>query len=108
MALKWKIALLDGDGRKVKIPLKHGDGIVEADASIVLSSSFERHFDFNAIHGMTGAESLPVLREAILRLGTEGVQNYWEAIPGNVGVACARLAQWAEQHPSARWDVADK
>lgn len=105
MALKWVVALLGEDGRKAKVPRRFKDEPVEVDAYTVFSSSFKQFFDFNLIHGMTGADSLPILREAVERLGTEGIANYWMATPGNVGVACARLAQWAEQHPGKRWDV---
>lgn len=101
---RWRAVLLDEEGREIKAPAIYGGG----PAGNIFSLSFERHFDFSSIHGMTGADSILILREAVQKLGTEGIPNYWVANPGNVGVACARLAKWAEQHPNARWDVSNK
>jgi hypothetical protein len=103
--LKWKIALLDESGKKVKVPRRHKEEPDNVDAYDVFSSSFKEFFDFGIIHGMTGENSLPTLRGVVRRLGTEGIPNYWVATSGNVGAACKRLAKWAEQYPKAHWNV---
>lgn len=90
MGYRILVALLDGEKECI---------------NEILSLGFNAYFDFNSINGLTGAESLAILREAVQRLGTEGIPNYWVEIPGNVGIACNRLIKGAEQHPEARWNI---
>lgn len=52
------------------------------------------------IYGMTGAEALPILRQAIETLGTELDTDYWAPTAGNAGAALARLASFAEKFPN--------
>lgn len=59
------------------------------------------------IYGMTPADSIPVLRDAMGKLGTDATNNYWDATEGNAARALQGLidiAQIAVQEaPDAIW-----
>ncbi len=78
-------------------------GSTEADLNVTYN--YGRHFDFNALDGKKAADTIPVLEEAVQRLGTEQDADYWNPTPGNTGHACAILLAWARQHPDAVWRV---
>ena len=55
------------------------------------------------IYGMTGAESIPILRTAIDKLGTDVSDDYWEATEGNAAQALAGLLAFAQLRPDGVW-----
>jgi len=57
------------------------------------------------LHGKTGRQTIPRLKEAIRTLGTKRDMDYWASTPGNAGYALSTLLTWAEQHPSAKFIV---
>ena len=57
-----------------------------------------------SIYGMTGAESIPILKTAIEQLGDDVSQNYWEPTEGNAKQALVQLLALAQLRPNGVWD----
>ena len=55
------------------------------------------------IYGMTGAESLPLLRSAADQLGDETGDDYWKPTEGNAKRALLSLAALASLRPDGKW-----
>jgi len=55
------------------------------------------------IYGKTGAESLPILRNAVARLGDDRTHDYWEPTEGNAKAALMQLAALAQLRPDGVW-----
>lgn len=56
------------------------------------------------IYGMTGAESIPILKKAIKQLGNHVSRDYWEATEGNAKTALYGLLAFAQIRPDGIWD----
>ncbi|HET6497350.1 MAG TPA: hypothetical protein VFH61_18545 [Thermoleophilia bacterium] len=56
------------------------------------------------LYGMTGAESLPVLKAAIAMLGNDVDGDYWKPTEGNAKAALCSLRALAEMRPDGIWD----
>lgn len=56
------------------------------------------------IYGMTGAESIPVLKKAMAALKDDVSNDYWEATEGNAKAALAGLLAFAQMRPDGVWD----
>ena len=56
------------------------------------------------IYGMTGAESIPIIKNAMSRLADDVSDNYWEATEGNAKQALAGLLAFAQMRPDGIWD----
>lgn len=56
------------------------------------------------IYGMTGAESIPVLKEAIAKLGDDVHPDYWEPTEGNAKRALYSLLALAQMRPDGVWE----
>jgi len=56
-----------------------------------------------SIYGMTGAESIPVLKSAAAALGDEKSDNYWDATEGNAKTAILQLLALARMRPDGVW-----
>jgi len=56
------------------------------------------------IYGMTGAESIPVLKKVIAALGDDVSNDYWEATEGNAKRALCGLLAFAQLRPDGVWD----
>ena len=57
-----------------------------------------------SIYGMTGAESVPVLQDAISKLDDDVSDDYWEATQGNAKSALCGLLALARMRPDGVWD----
>lgn len=57
-----------------------------------------------AIYGLTGAESIPILKEAISKLGDETFSDYWKATPGNAKRPLCQLLAFALLRPDGVWE----
>ncbi len=55
------------------------------------------------IYGMTGAESISVLKAAIDKLGNDVDPDYWEATEGNAKRALLELLAFAQMRPDGIW-----
>ena len=56
------------------------------------------------IYGLTGAESIPILKKAIEALSDEVDSNYWKATEGNVKKSLCQLLSMAQIRPDGVWD----
>lgn len=56
------------------------------------------------IYGLTGAESIPVLKKAIAALGDDVSPDYWEPTEGNAKRALTQLLSFAQMRPDGVWD----
>ena len=56
-----------------------------------------------SIYGMSGAESLPLLRAAADQLGDEIDPDYWRPTEGNAKRALLALAALASLRPDGKW-----
>jgi len=52
-----------------------------------------------SLYGMTGKESIPILKEVIKKLGTKTDKDYWKSTPGNAGFALQGLLTFAKLRP---------
>lgn len=57
-----------------------------------------------SIYGMTGAESIPVLKKAIEVLSDEVDPDYWKPTEGNVKKSICQLLAMAHMRPDGVWD----
>ena len=51
------------------------------------------------------ADAIPLLENAVARLGTLRDEDYWQPTDGNAGAALAVLLGWARLHPDAVFHV---
>ena len=56
------------------------------------------------IYGLTGAESIPVLDDAISKLGDDVSDRYWDATDGNAKRALMQLRALATMRPDGLWE----
>lgn len=56
-----------------------------------------------SIYGKTGAESIPLLTDAIDKLGGDTDPDYWKATEGNVKQALVQLRALAQLRPDGIW-----
>jgi len=56
-----------------------------------------------SIYGMSGAESIPVLKSAAEKLGDDVSDNYWEPTEGNAKTALLQLIALAQLRPDGIW-----
>lgn len=56
------------------------------------------------IYGMTGAESIPLLKNAISQLGDDVSDDYWEGTEGNAKKSLYVLLAFAQLRPDGIWD----
>ena len=58
----------------------------------------------STIYGLTGAESIPLMKEVASKLGDDISDNYWDATEGNAKKALLQLIALAEMRPDGIWD----
>ena len=56
------------------------------------------------IYGLTGAESIPIIKKAMEKLSDEVTDNYWDATEGNAKKALSGLLAFAQMRPDGIWD----
>lgn len=56
------------------------------------------------IYGMSGAESMPILENAINQLGDDVDPDYWKSTEGNAKRALLQLLAMAKMRPDGIWD----
>jgi len=57
-----------------------------------------------SIYGKTGAESIPLLEDAISKLGNDIDPDYWKPTEGNAKKALCGLLAFAKMRPDGIWD----
>jgi len=76
-----------------------------------ITYNYAEHFAFafgdsrgiRSIYGMSGAESIPLLKTAISRLGDDIAEDYWAATEGNAKQALNGLLAFAQLRPDGIW-----
>lgn len=72
---------------------------------------FDGDKGIRTIHGMTGAESMPVLEDAISKLGDSDkpkrglAKSYWNSTEENAKTALQYLLRLAKMGPNGVWNV---
>lgn len=56
-----------------------------------------------SIYGITGAESIPILKKAVQVLSDEVDPDYWKATEGNVKKSLCQLLSMAQMRPDGIW-----
>ena len=56
------------------------------------------------LYGLSGAESIPLLKSAIQKLGDDIDENYWKATEGNAKRALIKLLALAQMRPDGIWN----
>jgi hypothetical protein len=74
-------------------------------AEVNVTYNYARHFKFKELNGLVAGDTIPLLSEAVARLGTERDMDYWQPTEGNAGAACELLLAWAMANPLAVWLV---
>lgn len=57
------------------------------------------------LRSKTGAESIPILKGTIEKLGDDVDDDYWKATEGNAKQALSMLLAMAQMRPDGIWDV---
>lgn len=57
------------------------------------------------LNGKTGAESIPILKNAISKLSDDVDDNYWKPTEGNAKRALSKLLAFAQMRPDGVWHV---
>ena len=57
-----------------------------------------------SIYDKTGAESIPMLKDAMAQLADDVDDDYWKATEGNAKQALAGLLAFAQLRPDGVWD----
>lgn len=52
-----------------------------------------------SLYGMTGEKAIPILEDAIKKLGTKTDKDYWKSTSGNAGSALQGLLTFAKLRP---------
>ena len=87
-----------------------------SEASLNVTYNYSTHFvrvfpkytwqieeGIRGIYGLTGAQSLPVLKAAIALLGDDTDPDYWAATEGNAKRALIQLQALASMRPDGVW-----
>ena len=56
------------------------------------------------IYGKTGAESIPILQDAISQLADDATDNYWDGTEGNAKRALCQCLAFAQIRPDGIWN----
>lgn len=57
------------------------------------------------LDGQSGAETVPILKDAISKLSNDVDDDYWKATEGNVKRALSQLLAFAQMRPDGIWRV---
>jgi hypothetical protein len=78
--------------------------------SLNVTYNYAKHFyrvlgkkGIRTIYGRTGAESIPVLKDAISSLADDADDDYWEPTEGNAKASLLKLLAMAQLRPDGVW-----
>lgn len=81
------------------------------EAWINITYNYAEHFrkvigedGIRTIYGMTGAESIPLLKNAISQLSDDVSEDYWDDTEGNVKKSLYGVLALAQLRPDGIWD----
>lgn len=105
--MSWNISLVNGEDLKVPKFNEGGTQVMGGSTRPEMSVTYNYggHFAFRSLHGIQARRSIPMLKQAMERLGDTPDEDYWAHTPGNAGHACAVLLGWARLHLEAKWNV---
>ena len=69
----------------------------------ILRKVLDPNKGIRVLYGLSGAESIPLLLDAIDQLGDELNDDYWKATEGNVKTALYGLLAFARMRPDGVW-----
>lgn len=82
-----------------------------SEAWLNVTYNYSKHFygamgekGIRTIYGMTGAESIPALSDAISKLGDDVDADYWNPTEGNAKRALCGLLAFAQLRPDGIWE----
>ena len=85
------------------------DGTTEAWLNITYN--YAEHFyrtmgenGIRSIYGLSGADSIPIIENAISQLADDVSEDYWEPTEGNAKHALYGLLEFAQLRPDGIWD----
>lgn len=117
--MSWDIDLCDPvTGNVITIARKHHitGGTYEMGGTNELTLNLTCNYDaiikrvieggIQSLDRITGDESIPILRAAIVQLGYDVDYNYWLATEGNAKLALLGLLTFAGLRPDGVWRVA--
>jgi len=110
--MSYDISLVDENGETIQLDeahqLKGGTYAVggTAEAWLNITYNYTSYFHdvfgdggIRTLYGKTGEEAIPLLGQAIDRLGVMRDEDYWAATPGNAGAALLNLRTLCEACP---------
>lgn len=126
--MSFNICLLDKIGNPVQVETHAEGATIAIDKPFVIGNTVlggtdnaEMEITFNyspyyyqaldkdkglrKLDNMKAKKAIPLLKKAIMTLGTTPASDYWAKTPGNAGKALATLLTWAEQHPEATFVI---
>ena len=100
-----------GDTLQLDEPHHMRGGGGATDASLNITYNYSRHFvaafederGVRCIYGTTGAESIPILKAAAGKLGSDVDEDYWAPTEGNARAAIMQLLALARMRPDGVW-----
>lgn len=115
--MSYDISLCDPvDGEVIQLEVPHmirgGNYAIggTTEAWLNVTYNYSKHFyrvfgekGVRTIYGMTGAESIPIIKAAMDQLSDDVSQDYWEATEGNAKKALAGLLAFAQLRPDGVW-----
>ena len=81
------------------------------DCHLNVTYNYSPHFKevgpdgLRSLSGMTGAESIPLLKGVAAKLKDDKHPDYWEATEGNAKAALLQLVALAQMRPDGIWEV---
>jgi hypothetical protein len=82
------------------------------EATLNITYNYSKHFvrifgnkGIHTINGMTGVDSIPVLSNAINKLGDDVSDDYWAATEGNAKNSLVQLLTLVKMRPDGIWRV---
>ncbi len=87
-----------------------GDTAMTLDVTYNYSNIINKVFDCEEgyayfLQGKTGAETIPVLKDAISQLSNDVDNDYWKPTEGNAKRALSQLLVFAQMRPDGVWHV---
>lgn len=114
--MSYDIYLTDDNGEVLELALPHamGGGTYAVGGTrecwLNVTYNYYKHFKrvfgekgIRLIYGITGKNSIPILKAAISKLGNDRSNNYWEPTEGNAKMALENLLTLAELRPDGTW-----
>ena len=81
-----------------------------SEASLNITYNYGKHYyrvlgekGIRSIYGMTGAESISILKKAASELGDDIDEDYWQPTEGNAKRALLQLISLAQLRPDGMW-----